>query len=116
MYNINPLLIWKSLTNLLNNNRNYDDKCVIRMAFSVHINMEQCTGCGNCVIACPVDALELHTVDPATKEKIYAVVNGKSVHLDVKAELCAGCGVCVKACPYDVIRLSGKGEMVPVQA
>ncbi len=108
---------------MLNNNKNYDDKCVIRMAFSVHINMEQCTGCGNCVIACPVDALELYTVDPATKEKIYAVKNGKSVHyavrngksvhLDVKAELCAGCGVCVKACPYDVIRLSGKGEMVP---
>ena len=51
-----------------------------------------------------------------TKEKIYAVRNGKSVHLDVKAELCAGCGVCVKACPYDVIRLSGKGEMVPTEA
>jgi 4Fe-4S ferredoxin len=78
--------------------------------------MEQCTGCGNCVTACPVDALELYTINPATKEKIYAVVNGKSVHLDVKAELCAGCGVCVKACPYDVIRLSGKGEMVPIQA
>ena len=101
---------------MLVNTRNYDDKCVIRMAFSVHINMEQCTGCGNCVIACPVDALELHTFEPATKEKIYAVRNGKSVHLDVKAELCAGCGVCVKACPYDVIRLSGKGEMVPIQA
>ncbi|MFA5267917.1 MAG: 4Fe-4S binding protein, partial [Methanoregula sp.] len=48
------------------------------MAFSVHVNMERCTGCGNCVIACPVDALELYTVDPATKEKIYAVKNGKS--------------------------------------
>lgn len=95
---------------MLNNYRNYDDKCVIRMAFSVHINMEQCTGCGNCVIACPVDALELHTVEPASKEKIYAVRNGKSVHLDVKAELCAGCGVCVNACPYDVIRLSGRGD------
>ena len=47
--------------------------------------MERCTGCGNCVVACPVDALELHTVDPVTIEKIYAVKNGKSVHLDVKA-------------------------------
>jgi 4Fe-4S ferredoxin len=94
----------------------YDDKCVIRMAFSVHVNMERCTGCGNCVIACPVDALELYTVDPATKEKIYAVRNGKSVHLDVNAELCAGCGVCVNACPYDVIRLSGKGAEIPTEA
>ena len=86
-----------------------DNVCVMRMAFSVHVNMERCTGCGNCVIACPVDALELHTVDPVTKDKIYAVRNGKSIHLDVKSELCAGCGVCINACPYDVIRLSGRG-------
>ena len=86
------------------------------MAFSVHVNIERCTGCGNCVTACPVDALELHIVDPVTKEKIYAVRNGKSIILDVKSELCAGCGVCILACPYDVIRLSGKGEMTPSEA
>lgn len=82
----------------------------MRMAFSVHVNTERCTGCGNCVTACPVNALELYTLDPVTKEKIYKVRNGISVSLDVKSELCAGCGVCVEACPYDVIRLSGKGE------
>jgi 4Fe-4S ferredoxin len=79
------------------------------MAFSVHVNVNRCTGCGNCVTACPVDALELYTRDPVTNQKIYQVQDGVSVSLDVKTELCAGCGVCVEACPYDVIQLSGKG-------
>ena len=77
------------------------------MAFATHVNLERCTGCGNCVVACPVDALELYTLDPVTKEKIYQVQDGVSVVLDFKAELCAGCGVCVEACPYDVITLHG---------
>ena len=80
------------------------------MAFAVHVNMERCTGCNNCVVACPVNALELFTLDPVTKEKIYQVQDGVAVSLDFKAELCAGCGVCVEACPYDVISLSGKGS------
>ncbi len=80
------------------------------MAFAVHVNINRCTGCGNCVSACPVNALELYTIDPVTKDKIYTVRDGKSISLDVKSELCAGCGVCVRACPYQVITLSGRGE------
>ena len=84
------------------------------MAFAVHINLERCTGCGNCVVACPVNALELFTIDPASKDKIYQVRDGVSVSLDFKAELCAGCGVCVEACPYDVISLAGPEMRSPV--
>ncbi|MDO5846416.1 MAG: 4Fe-4S binding protein [Methanocorpusculum sp.] len=75
------------------------------MSFSMHINMERCTGCNNCVVACPVNALELHVVDPVTTAKIYKVLDGKSVCLDLSHELCAGCGVCVEVCPYEVISL-----------
>ncbi len=75
------------------------------MSFAMHINMERCTGCNNCVVACPVNALELHTVDPATTDKIYKVFDGKATCLDVKHELCAGCGVCVEVCPYEVVSL-----------
>jgi len=80
------------------------------MAFAVHINMERCTGCNNCVVACPVDALEIHITDPASREKIYAVRYGRSVILDFRNELCAGCGVCVQACLYAVISLAGPWE------
>ncbi|MDD5419299.1 MAG: 4Fe-4S binding protein [Methanomicrobiaceae archaeon] len=81
------------------------------MAFALHINMERCTGCNNCVVACPVDALELYTDNPATTEKIYKVKDGKAIILDFRAELCGGCGVCVQACPYGVIRLVGPWEV-----
>jgi 4Fe-4S ferredoxin len=76
------------------------------MAFAVHVSMERCSGCGNCVTACPVNALELYSLDPVTNQKIYAVRDGLSINLDLKAELCAGCGVCIEACAMDVIRLS----------
>jgi len=77
------------------------------MAFATHVNIERCTGCGNCVVACPVDALELYTIDPVSRDKIYVVQDGLSVNIDINSELCAGCGVCVEACPYDVITLVG---------
>jgi len=77
------------------------------MAFAVHVNMNNCTGCNNCVVACPVDALELSTVDPVSTDKIYKVIGGKAIVLDADNELCAGCGICIEACPYDVITLKG---------
>ena len=40
------------------------------MAFAVQINPVHCTGCSNCVVACLVDALELHTVVPESTENI----------------------------------------------
>jgi len=80
------------------------------MAFAVHVNTEECLGCNNCVVACPVDALELFSLDPVTKEKIYVVQDGCAISVDFKAELCAGCGVCVEACPTGVITLTGRGD------
>ena len=75
------------------------------MSFAMHINMERCTGCNNCVVACPVNALELCTVDPVSTDKIYKVFDGKATCLDVNHALCAGCGVCVEVCPYEVVSL-----------
>ncbi|MDD4136922.1 MAG: 4Fe-4S binding protein [Methanoregula sp.] len=83
------------------------------MAFAVHINMEHCTGCNNCVVACPVDTSELHTVDTVTTEQIYVVRDGRSVIPDFRGELSRRCGGCVQACPYGVIRLAGYGESRP---
>ena len=71
----------------LDNRTTFDHYCWCKtMAFAVHINMERCTGCNNCVVACPVGALELFTEDPVTNEKIYRVKDGKALVLDFRAE------------------------------
>lgn len=54
------------------------------------INSKKCIGCGICVQACPVDALE--------------IVDGISV---VEEEKCIKCGKCVRVCPTSAIELEG---------
>ena len=55
---------------------------------AVTIDKEKCTGCGACVDACPVDALEL--ADDKAK---------------VDPETCIDCGTCVDECPVEAITL-----------
>jgi electron transfer flavoprotein alpha subunit len=54
------------------------------------INSKKCIGCGICVQACPVDALEI--VDGIVK---------------VDQEKCIKCGKCVRVCPTSAIELEG---------
>lgn len=53
-----------------------------------------CLGCGDCVNACPGDAI---TISP---ENGYPTIDG---------DTCTGCGSCVKACPRQLIILRPKG-------
>ena len=52
-----------------------------------------CLGCGDCVTACPFDAIHMDE-------------NGLPV---VSEETCVACGACVKACPRNIIELRNKG-------
>jgi len=51
------------------------------------VDRSTCTGCGDCVDVCPVNAIE--------------IIDGKS-HID--PEKCIGCGFCQGVCSYDAIR------------
>jgi ferredoxin len=63
-----------------------------------------CTGCGKCVAACPVEAMALVSAnDPATAKRKLARLDG---------DACLGCGVCVAACPEHNITLAARGERV----
>jgi len=55
-----------------------------------------CSGCGRCVSACPLDLVSLATDSP----------NGWGMKRPViDEEACLGCGVCVRACPRSALGL-----------
>jgi len=65
----------------------------------VHINMEDCNGCGACIDSCPAGAISLQ--------------NNKAL---IDINLCEECEVCVDACPQRAIvhsRAVPSHEMIP---
>ncbi len=47
----------------------------------------KCVGCGDCIEACPVEAIELK--------------KGKAT---IDNQICINCGICFKTCTYSAIR------------
>jgi ferredoxin len=68
------------------------------------VDLRDCSGCGKCVDACPVEALSLVSANDAAKPK------RKAARLD--PDVCLGCGVCVRACPQDSIGLKERAARV----
>ena len=56
------------------------------------IDKAKCTGCGDCVSVCPVDAIE--------------IVDGKA---EVDEPKCIGCAICVNKCPEGAISIAESG-------
>ncbi|HPT75441.1 MAG: RnfABCDGE type electron transport complex subunit B [Epulopiscium sp.] len=66
------------------------------------IDEEKCTGCGNCVEACPKAVIEL----VPQINQVRVVCNSKDKGKDVKEACsvgCIGCSLCVKTCEYNAI-------------
>ncbi|MEL7654507.1 MAG: 4Fe-4S binding protein [Bacillota bacterium] len=59
---------------------------IAREGGGVKLNTDLCTGCGNCVQACPYHAVFWNTQQN-------------------KPEICIYCGYCTQFCPYEVIKL-----------
>jgi ferredoxin len=66
--------------------------------------LQDCNGCGKCVDACPVEALNLVSANDPGKPK------RKAARLD--PDVCLGCGVCVRACSQDSIELKERPARV----
>jgi len=72
-----------------------------------------CNGCGNCVIACPVSAMNDEGAaggkGPTEDDVVLKVVDGRVVLVDLekcrRAEGDTRCRVCVQVCGKDAIKL-----------
>ena len=72
--------------------------------FIPEVNEQECTGCGDCVNSCPVEAMTLvSSNDPEKPKKKKARLN---------EEICLGCGLCVRACTKGDIVLKSRPERV----
>ena len=68
------------------------------------VNLDECSGCGKCVSACPVEAMSLVSANDPHRPK------AKKARLD--EEVCLGCGVCVRACSHGRISLRSRPSRV----
>jgi formate hydrogenlyase subunit 6/NADH:ubiquinone oxidoreductase subunit I len=67
-----------------------------RLRGALRWNPARCTGCGMCVKDCPANAIELITLDKASKRFVLRY------HLD----RCTFCAQCVRTCNFDCLELS----------
>ena len=67
---------------------------VVIEAITAQSDPDKCAACGNCVMACPYEAIEI----VESEGKRYAKVNEAQ---------CKGCGACVAACPNDAMQQRG---------
>jgi coenzyme F420 hydrogenase subunit beta len=61
----------------------------VKRLFDVIVDTAVCSGCGGCVVICPVDALTYDVFSP----------EGREIDLPVVLDNCIDCVLCMKACP-----------------
>ncbi|MEW5747452.1 MAG: CoB--CoM heterodisulfide reductase iron-sulfur subunit A family protein [Candidatus Thermoplasmatota archaeon] len=67
---------------------------VVIQAITAEVDPDKCAACGNCVLACPYEAIEVVEQDGRRAAK-------------VNEAQCKGCGTCVAACHNDAVSQKG---------
>lgn len=74
--------------------------------FKLVYEEELCSGCGNCVIACPINmSLDERVLGGKGGGSELRITNGIA---KVEIKLCNGCGLCVEACSFNALKLELK--------
>jgi ferredoxin len=77
---------------------------VVTSSFIAEVETDTCIGCGKCAKACPIEAIQMVSIDnPKTKKKKEAVID---------ESICLGCGVCALKCKTKALGLVKRKQRV----
>jgi len=74
----------------------------------LYVNIDDCIGCDQCSMACPVDCITIETIKSTPDQDLGTTSTGqkKKLHVsqfDIDIAKCCYCGLCVPPCPTDCI-------------
>jgi NADH-quinone oxidoreductase subunit I len=77
----------------------------------LYVNMDDCIGCFQCDMACPVDCFKIETVKALPTEDLGMTSTGQKKRLwvptfDIDIAKCCYCGLCVYPCPTECIKMT----------
>ncbi len=77
----------------------------------LYVNMDDCIGCDQCAMACPVDCIEIETIKstPDVDLGLTSVGTKKRLYVpkfDIDIAKCCYCGLCVPPCPTECIKMT----------
>jgi NADH-quinone oxidoreductase subunit I len=77
----------------------------------LYVNMDDCIGCLQCEMACPVNCIEIATVKSLPTDDLGTTSTGQKKKLwvtkfDIDIAKCCFCGLCVYPCPTECIKMT----------
>ncbi len=77
----------------------------------LYVNMDDCIGCFQCDMACPVNCFKIETIKSLPTDDLGMTSTGQKKRLwvtefDIDIAKCCYCGLCVYPCPTECIKMT----------